>query len=110
MLVRYKAAPRPESHGLYVAPSSGSSGTSPERLPDRLQPGSDVTQGRQRLRIRSRQLELLTALATFLLEALLGSLQRETVLVEEALDAQHHLHVVLAVDPLASMILAGPQE
>src|SRR4029450_10245867 len=110
MLVRYQAAPGPEPHGLYVAPWCGSRGTSSQRLPDRLQPGLDPAKRGQRLRIRRRHLELLVALPAFLLEALLRSLEREPVLVEEALDAQDHLHVVLAVHALPGMVLPGSQE
>src|SRR5262245_44296518 len=110
MLVRYQAAPRPEPHGLYVARLSGSRGSSSERLPDRFQPGSDRAERDQRLRIRRRQVELLVALPSLLLQALLRSFQREAVLVEQALDAQDHLHVVLAVNALAGMVLSGPQE
>src|SRR5262245_48537576 len=110
MLVRYQAAPRPGPHGLYVALRCGSRGTSAQRLPDRLQPGSDPAKRGQRLGIRRRQLELLVALATFLLEALLRALQREPVLVEETLDAQDHLHVVLPVHALPRVVFPGSHE
>src|SRR5262245_8734669 len=110
MLVRYQAAPRPEPHGLYVAPLSGSRGSSSERLPDRFQPGSDRAERGQRLGIRRWQFELLVALPSLQLQALLRSLQREPVLVQQALDAQDHLHVVLPVDALARMVLPRPQE
>src|SRR5262245_9234737 len=101
MLVRYQAAPRPEPHGLYVAPQWGSRGPSPQRLPNRLQPDSDRAQRGQRLRVRRREFELLVALSTLLLESFLRPFECEPVLVEKALDAQHHLHVVLPVDALA---------
>src|SRR5262245_49239360 len=110
MLVRYQAAPRPEPHGLYVALQSGSRESSPKRLPDRLQPGANRAKRGERLRIGRRQLELLVALPAFLLEPLLRALQREPVLVEQTLDAKHHLHVVLPVDALARVVLAGPEQ
>src|SRR5215471_15613835 len=110
MLVRYQAAPRPEPDGLYVALQSGSRESSPKRLPDRLQPGANRAKRGERLRIRRRQLELLVALSAFLLKSLLRAFEREPVLVEETLDAEHHLHVVLPVDALARVILPRAEQ
>src|SRR5262245_1506831 len=110
MLVRYQAAPRPEPHGLYVAFRPRSRGSSPERLPNRLQARADVAQRGQRLRVRRRQLELLVALPSLVLEPLLRSLQCQAVLVEQALDAEHHLDIVLPVDTLARVVLARAQQ
>src|SRR2546422_11691593 len=48
--------------------------------------------------------------ARFVPEPLLGALEGEALVVEQALDAQHQLEVLLAVETLAGGILLGPEQ